>query len=209
MLMMKGLIAEKYGWISGKAEHSHSYLLPASIKILKKYSVASLLDVGTGNGAAIPVWLSHGLKIAAMEPDEDGFLYSSQYEEADVRKLGVGESLPPEWQHAFDAIISLEVIEHLFDPIQLVDTANQALKREGIIVVSSPYHGYFKNLALAITNKWDFHHHPTRTGGHIKFWSKRTLSDLFVKQGFIELSFQGVGRIPLLWKSMIMVFKKN
>lgn len=206
---MKGLVADKYGWTSGESEQSHSYLLPASIRLLEKYSVTSILDIGTGNGATIPLWLSQGLKVAAMEPDHDGFLYSSRHKEADVRKFGVGEPLPLEWQNAFDATVSLEVVEHLFDPVQLVNTATQALKKEGIVIVSTPYHGYLKNLALAIFDKWDFHHHPTRNGGHIKFWSKRTLSDLFVEQGFIRLSFHGVGRIPLLWKSMIMVFKKT
>ena len=205
---MNTLNAENYGWASDRPEHSHSYLLPASIDILKKFQISSMLDIGTGNGATIPVWLSNGFKVAAMEPDEIGFQYSKKYSKADVRKLGVGEPLPLEWQNAFDAAICLEVVEHLFDPIQLVKTAYQALKYEGLVIVSTPYHGYLKNIALAIGNKWDFHHHPTRIGGHIKFWSKQTLSNLFIGEGFAKVSFIGVGRFPLLWKSMIMVFKK-
>jgi 2-polyprenyl-3-methyl-5-hydroxy-6-metoxy-1,4-benzoquinol methylase len=183
--------------------------LPTVIKIIKKYNVKSVLDVGTGNGASIPIWQNEGLRVSAMEPDEEGYFYSKQHNDADVRKLAVGDSIPPEWQCAFDAIISLEVIEHLYDPTQFLNTVNQTLKKEGIIIVSTPYHAYFKNLVLAIANKWDSHHHPTRIGGHIKFWSKQTLLSFFANEGYQHLSFQGVGRFPLLWKSMIIVFKKR
>jgi 2-polyprenyl-3-methyl-5-hydroxy-6-metoxy-1,4-benzoquinol methylase len=202
-------IADNYGWNSNKSEKSHSYLIPSSLKIINKYKVTSLLDIGTGNGASIPVWLSEGLKVAAMEPDNDGYLFSKKYTDADVRQIAVGETVPPEWKNAFDAIISLEVIEHLFDPEQLIKTIEQSLKINGIVILSTPYHGYLKNLALAFTDKWDFHHHPTRIGGHIKFWSRKTLRLLFEKAGFQQISFCGVGRIPFLWKSMIVVFKKS
>jgi 2-polyprenyl-3-methyl-5-hydroxy-6-metoxy-1,4-benzoquinol methylase len=205
---MKELIAENYGWLSGSPEHSHSYLLPASIQILQEHGVKSMLDIGTGNGATIPVWLSQGLNVAAMEPDNDGFFYSSKHDKADVRQLGVGEPLPPEWNNAFDAIVCLEVVEHLFDPVSLVKAASQTLKAGGIAIISTPYHGYIKNLCLAFANKWDFHHHPLRSGGHIKFWSRKTLSKLFRTHGYKELSFRGVGRLPYLWKSMIIVFHK-
>jgi hypothetical protein len=97
----------------------------------------------------------------------------------------------------------------LFNPHQLVETIRQSVKDDGIVIISTPYHGYLKNLALAVAGKWDFHHHPVRIGGHIKFWSRKTLTDLFVENGFTELSFEGAGRMPYLWKSMIMIFRKN
>jgi hypothetical protein len=60
---------------------------------------------------------------------------------------------------------------------------------------------------LALVDYWDFHHDPIRTGGHIKFWTRKSLSDLFRRGGFTEVEFEGVGRAPYLWKSMIMAFK--
>ena len=206
---MNGLIAENYGWVSGNPELSHHYLLPTCVRLLKDHGVKSMLDIGTGNGATLPVWLGQGLRVAAMEPDNDGFLFSSKHDKADVRKLGVGDLLPAEWKNAFDAVVCLEVVEHLFDPVQLVETADQLLKEKGVVIISTPYHGYLKNLSLAVVNKWDFHHHPMRTGGHIKFWSRKTLSELFTSHGYYESSFHGVGRLPYLWKSMIMVFRKS
>jgi 2-polyprenyl-6-hydroxyphenyl methylase/3-demethylubiquinone-9 3-methyltransferase len=65
-----------------------------------------------------------------------------------------------------------------------------------------------KNLALSIANKWDFHHTPLWHGGHIKFWSRKTLSQLLTEGGFEVVGFHGVGRLPLLWKSMVIVARK-
>ena len=200
-------VVPKFGWTSNGAEQSHSYLLPATLRLLERHHVGSLLDIGTGNGSNLPAWLSSTGRVAAMEPDEEGFSFAREYADADVRKIAVGEEIPADWKNAFEAIVCLEVVEHLFNPADLVKTARQTLKRDGIIIISTPYHGYLKNLALAVADKWDHHHHPTKTGGHIKFWTRNSLSQLFMSDGFREIHFEGVGRFPYLWKSMIMVFQ--
>lgn len=206
---MEPQIAANYGWESGNAEESHAYLIPPVLRAFKQYNTTTLLDIGTGNGATIPIWMSKGIKVTAIEPDPEGYNFSKRHTGADVRQLGVGDKLPDEWNSNFDTVVCLEVIEHLFNPDDLIDTVRYTLKKDGIVIISTPYHGYLKNLALAIAGKWDFHHHPQRVGGHIKFWSKDTLADIFERNGFSQISFEGAGRFPFLWKSMVMIFKKN
>ena len=72
-------------------------------------------------------------------------------------------------------------------------------------IISTPYHGYWKNLALAITGKMDAHFTALWDHGHIKFWSMKTLSELLYEAGFVNIRFERVGRIPPLAKSMIAV----
>lgn len=74
-------------------------------------------------------------------------------------------------------------------------------------MISTPYHGYLKNLALSVFNKWDKHHTPLWHGGHVKFWSRKTLTQLLEANGFKVTEFHGAGRLPWLWKSMILVAK--
>src|SRR5262249_37524354 len=79
----------------------------------------------------------------------------------------------------------------------------------GHLIISTPYHGYLKNLFLALTNSWDAHLSPFWDGGHIKFWSYKTLSRLLNESGFRIVRFIGAGRLPFLWKSMIVVAQKR
>jgi 2-polyprenyl-6-hydroxyphenyl methylase/3-demethylubiquinone-9 3-methyltransferase len=74
--------------------------------------------------------------------------------------------------------------------------------------MSTPYHGYLKNLAISLVNGWDRHFEVHRDGGHIKFFSKRTLGRMAEEVGFGRQKFYGVGRLPWLWKSMILVAMK-
>jgi hypothetical protein len=83
--------------------------------------------------------------------------------------------------------------------------ARKLLPVGGYLVISTPYHGYLKNIALSIFNKWDKHHTVLWHGGHIKFWSRKTLTQLLQDNGFEVVGFVGAGRFPYLWKSMILV----
>ncbi|HEY5552108.1 MAG TPA: hypothetical protein VIK52_09475 [Opitutaceae bacterium] len=65
-----------------------------------------------------------------------------------------------------------------------------------------------KNLVLSLTDRWDDHLSPFWDGGHIKFWSRKTLTRLLEEEGFRVTGFIGAGRVPCLWMSMIMVAVK-
>ena len=80
---------------------------------------------------------------------------------------------------------------------------------DGVAIVSTPYHGYLKNLSLAISGKFDAHFTALWDHGHIKFWSRRTLSILLNEAGFSEVHFRRVGRIPALAKSMIAIARRD
>lgn len=75
-------------------------------------------------------------------------------------------------------------------------------------MISTPYHGYWKNLALALAGKMDDHFTALWDHGHIKFWSVRTLDALLEEAGFVDVCFERVGRVPALAKSMVAVARK-
>lgn len=106
----------------------------------------------------------------------------------------------------FDTIISAQVIEHVYSPQKMIEKMKSWLgtNRTSYLIITTPYHGYFKNIALAITGKMDSHFTVLWEGGHIKFLSKKTLSLLLEKNGFRVSSFKGCGRCLGLWKSMLI-----
>ncbi len=108
----------------------------------------------------------------------------------------------------FDLVISSDVIEHLYRPSDLLEAAVPLLKPNGQILIGTPYHGYLKNLVLATTGKLDSHFSVLHDGGHIKFFSVKTLSELLVQHEFGDLKFSYYGRARWLWKNMICHARK-
>ena len=74
------------------------------------------------------------------------------------------------------------------------------LKPNGKFIITTPYHGYIKNLLLAITGKMKRHFTVLWDGGHIKFFSVATLKNLLLTTGFKDFKFNFAGRHPYLWK---------
>jgi 2-polyprenyl-3-methyl-5-hydroxy-6-metoxy-1,4-benzoquinol methylase len=108
----------------------------------------------------------------------------------------------------FDLVISSDVLEHLYRPSDLLEAARSLLNPRAHTLIGTPYHGYIKNLALAATGKMDSHFSALHDGGHIKFFSVKTLSTLITSHGFEDLSFTFYGRAPWLWKNMICHARK-
>jgi 2-polyprenyl-3-methyl-5-hydroxy-6-metoxy-1,4-benzoquinol methylase len=195
-----------YGFQTGAPAHTFVYLQAPILSLLNKQTNRTILDLGCGNGYLANFLVNQGFNVYGTDASEEGIAIAKQAktERFFIQDISTGE-LPVELQEIqFDTIISTEVIEHLYDPAGFVAFCRKLLPKGGELLVSTPYHGYFKNLMLALFNKWDHHHSPGWHGGHIKFWSRRTLSDLVEKQGFRVTHFVGCGRMPFFWKSMII-----
>lgn len=200
-----------YGWTS-EAPHSCNYLAPKIIELLRGLAVERVLDLGCGNGSLCAALQASGWQAVGVEPDEAGLVIArASHTSVIFHAFGV-HSDPAELlalEAPFDAVVSTEVVEHLFAPRQLPTYAAAVLKPGGLLIISTPYHGYLKNLALSIFGKWDHHHTALWDGGHIKFWSRATLTQLLEANGFTVINFRGVGRLPWLWKSMVLTAQKN
>lgn len=199
-----------YGWIDGGAP-SCGYIAPKIIEIIKNSEARRIVDVGCGNGALVGQLTELGYIAVGIENDPIGrSLADKAYTGCHFYDFSV-HSDPAELlatEPLFDTVISTEVIEHLFSPHQLIQYAHAILVPDGELILSTPYHGYVKNLAIAVTGKWDHHHTALWHGGHIKFWSRKTLETLVEQNGFRVTGFHGVGRVPFLWKSMIITARK-
>jgi 2-polyprenyl-3-methyl-5-hydroxy-6-metoxy-1,4-benzoquinol methylase len=199
--------AYKFGDV-GSPGH-HAYNLPAIESLLPSRSGA-VLDAGCGAGQ-VTSWL-HGLGFEAWgtDPSESGIELASQNFKGPnyfVSDLIAG---PPEQGPAdgFDGIVSVEVVEHLFDPEAMLENCHKALKPGGWIILTTPYHGYVKNLVLALTNKYDSHWMVDMPGGHIKFFSPKTITDMLHRAGFTDVTWKGAGRGPMMWCSMVVRARK-
>lgn len=195
-----------YGFTNDDPSHTFFYLQGPLLSLLDKNTNRCLLDLGCGNGHFVSYLLQQGHNAYGTDASANGIAIARKQhpDRFFVQDLSTGK-LPAQLQDIpFDTIISTEVIEHLYDPEGFIDLCKQSLQKNGEIILSTPYHGYLKNMMLSIFDLWDTHLSPTWHGGHIKFWSRRTLSKLLRDKGFEVVSFRGCGRIPYFWKSMII-----
>lgn len=202
-----------FGCNASDPTSAHTYVLPPVIRRIQKLfkgTPVTILDIGCGNAYVASQLVRLGHRVLAFDSSPDGIdiarkAYPSvKFHCCDIYDDGfeyaAGDHL--------DCVISLEVVEHLFYPKGLFERSYQVLRDGGYLIVSTPYHGYLKNLAISLVNGWDRHFNVEWDGGHIKFFSKKTLARVACGAGFKNPSFYGVGRLPWLWKSMIMLSEK-
>lgn len=184
---------------------SHSYILPCLLKFLGD-APGTILDLGCGNGSIARALIAKGYDVYGLDASVSGIAAANAESPGRFFVLDVssGELQPELAAKRFDTVISTEVIEHLYSPREFLSFARRILTKKGQLIISTPYHGYIKNLALAVTGKLDAHFTVLWDGGHIKFFSRKTLEAILHEQGFEAISFAGAGRLPFLWKSMVI-----
>jgi len=164
----------------------------------------SVIDVGCGRGKASAIVRERGFQVLGFDVAEDRISEASANYPSIRFDVFSGYENIRERYGPQDAIVSFEVVEHLYDPAAFAARVHEALKPGGLMVLTTPYHGYFKNLAISLLNQWDDHHMSLRLHSHIKFFSPRTVRTLLETAGFTDLRFGSVGRIPGLAKSMVV-----
>lgn len=185
--------------------HTLGYLQGPLLDALGSVAGQSLLDVGCGNGAVTAMLADRGARVVGLDLSETGIAIARQRRpDLEWRAASVYADLSSELGRTFPIVLSLEVIEHLFDPRLFARRVFEALDPGGLLVLSTPYHGYFKNVVLALTGRMDAHFTALWDGGHIKFFSWATVRALLEEAGFVDIRFRGAGRLPLLWKSMLV-----
>jgi ubiquinone biosynthesis O-methyltransferase len=193
---------------SGPA-HTAAYLEAPLLAELGPLAGMSLLDIGCGNGAVAASLAHRGANVTGIDLSESGIaLARTAHPEVRYEVASVYDDLHARFG-SFDRVVALEVIEHLFDPRTFLRRAFDVLKPGGRLVLSTPYHGYLKNVVLALSGKLDAHFTVLWDGGHIKFFSQRTLAAMLEEAGFVDLRFRGAGRVPLLWKSLVASARRS
>ena len=199
-----------YHFDSADPAHTHGYLLPTVISLLKEYPPpCRIFELGCGSGATANALRALGYSVTAVDPSVEGIRLAKENYPDITFAVGSAYDQLAEKYGQFCVVVSLEVIEHIFYPRKYAATAADLLAPGGALIISTPYHGYLKNLVLALLNKWEKHMDPLWDYGHIKLWSRSTLGRLFSEVSLRETEFFRVGRIPQLAKSMILSFKKN
>ncbi|MFN6495909.1 MAG: class I SAM-dependent methyltransferase [Nostoc sp. DedQUE01] len=199
----------EYTYIDGDYEHHHAYLLPPVLELISQTITnptqkLRVLDLGCGSGRFSQKIAQAGYEVIGVENSTSGILLARQnIPECKFIEASIYNLPDAELEKGFDIVIAAEVIEHLFYPRELLRSAKKCLKPKGHIILTTPFHGYWKNLAMALFGKMEQHLNPLWDGGHIKFFSVATLTNLLEEEGFTDINFKFAGRLPYFWKSVL------
>jgi 2-polyprenyl-6-hydroxyphenyl methylase/3-demethylubiquinone-9 3-methyltransferase len=199
-----------YEYASADEVWADDYIVPSLVRTLTGDTrIQTVLDAGCGNGRLTGRLAALGLHMSGFDVSESGIAHASTAVPGVTFKVASGyQDLRELFGQVFDACVCVEVVEHLYDPRTFIHRVHDVLRPDGWLIVTTPYHGYLKNLALAVSGQLDRHFDPLWDGGHIKFWSRRSLTALLEECGFRIVRFEGAGRVPLLWKSMIITARR-
>ena len=197
-----------YSWQDDSFTCAHNYLTK-KIECLLPQDHSPILDLGCGNGVLANYLISKGFNVYGTDASESGIsIARNKNRDRFFIQDFYSEELPYELSNInFKTIISTEVIEHLYNPRKYISLCKSILNKSkgGKLVMSTPYNGYLKYLSLSICGTMDRHLTALWDGGHIKFWSRKTLTTILTENDFEITDFIGCGRIPYLWKSMVLV----
>lgn len=199
----------EYSYVNSNFGHHHAYLMSPLLELLSQaklpgHAKLRVLDLGCGNGSLSQMIAQQGYEVIGIEDSDSGINFARQnFPDCHFIQASIYDLPYSELANSFDIVLSVEVIEHLLYPKELVRAAKKCLKPNGRLILTTPYHGYLKNLALAASGKMDSHFTSLWDGGHIKFFSVATLRQLLETENYTDLQFRFSGRVPFLWKSML------
>lgn len=174
--------------------------------------IKDVLDVGCGYGhfmraaAQVPESVSPRLCVHGCDISEAVIDYHARHSPWGNFTLSVLDEPLPYDANAFDCIVASEVIEHVYDVNGFLADISRCLRPGGVCLITTPYHGVLKMLAIILSGQFDHHFAPS--GVHIRFFSRSSIEEHLAKSGLNPEGFRGLGRARWLWKSMLVRSRK-
>jgi 2-polyprenyl-3-methyl-5-hydroxy-6-metoxy-1,4-benzoquinol methylase len=154
-----------------------------------------VLDIGCGEGhfaaelariGAHPV----GIDVAA-EPLRRA---RERHPELDLRQVDAAGAWRLE-DASFDAAWAGEVIEHVADTAGWLSEVRRVLRSGAILLLSTPDHGRLERLWWALAPRTFEAHFDPRVD-HLRFYTRRTLTELLEDFGFQDVQVRAAGGLP-------------
>lgn len=138
------------------------------------------LEVGCGDGYFSSEIVRRNLSVTGIDFSSEGVRRAQERTpEARFVVHDLTQPLPFE-ADSFSAVWCSEVLEHLFSPLFVLQEIQRVLRPGGMALLTVPYHGLLKNLAIAA---FAFEKHFDPEYPHLRFFTIRSLASLVRKAG--------------------------
>lgn len=105
----------------------------------------------------------------------------------------------------FDCIVANDVLEHLVDPWAVLRCLRQHLSPTCCVVASLPNIRHWPTLnALFLGGRWDYTESGVLDRTHLRFFTQKSLPELFDRAGLTLTACTGINASPLPWKIALL-----
>jgi SAM-dependent methyltransferase len=144
-----------------------------------------VLELGCGYGVMSRVLHSRGCRVVGVERDSA----SAEAARPWLEQLAVLDLEDPAWtehldRQRFDVVLGADVIEHLRDPSQLLQSLYSLLAPDGELVLSVPNIGHAGVIAELLCGTFDYLPTGILDSTHLRFFTWKTLEKLLNGCGF-------------------------
>jgi len=150
-------------------------------------SGSQILDIGCASGHIGRYLATHRRAIVdGVEPEVDFAqqaarsyrrVYNSSIEEALVALL-------PERQHTYDAVLLLDVLEHVVDPWSVLNKCQAFLREGGKALISIPNVAHWSVRKALLLGRWAYSDFGLLDRTHLRFCTRTTVLDLLAGSGW-------------------------
>lgn len=166
----------------------------------------AVLDVGCGDGCILRALSPRVGRAVGVDISEAALEVARSSSGADIEFVqGDAEEGLPFDSDSFDVVFSGDVIEHLFDSASFLREMHRVLKPNGVLALTTPYHGLIKSLVIC---SFYFDKHFDPRSAHVRFFTVRSLRDLLSKCGFEQTCAKLFGRHWPLNRGMFVVARR-
>jgi SAM-dependent methyltransferase len=162
--------------------------------------VESILEVGCGAGQTGALLRKRGVReLIGVEINPHLSPFSRPY----YSRLIIGdveqENLWGIRAESLDCLLYPDVLEHLRNPWKVVRQHMRLLRPRGFVVASIPNVRYYKAVRdLVIRGRWDYQDAGILDRGHLRFFTRMSIEDLFLSSGLVILRMETNLRGPHL-----------
>lgn len=162
---------------------------------------ADCLDLGCGDGRTSGIWLRERARsYVGVDISKPGVARARALG-LDARHIETASELPFA-DDSFDVVVSIEVLEHLFEPHLAADEMLRVLRPGGVTIVTVPNASHWRDRIDMLCGKWiprgdDLGREEPWRSPHIRFFSVGSLRALLQSRGFREVSVGGKTASPL------------
>ena len=96
----------------------------------------------------------------------------------------------------FDAILFLDVLEHLYDPWAVLRNAHGALRRGGAVFAVVPNIAHVSVVRRLLRGQFDYQEHGTMDRTHLRWFTRRSFGRALNESGFVRAAVDVVPLVP-------------